>query len=88
MVYIGEHLRAYREKHKLTQEEFAERIFVTPGYLAKLESTSIRTRKAMSNTLLITICETFRDYSLYEIWDSELGRFIREERIRNSRKIS
>jgi transcriptional regulator with XRE-family HTH domain len=44
MIYIGKDLREFREKRELTQQEFADMIFVTRTYLARLESTSPKTR--------------------------------------------
>ncbi len=36
-IQIGEQIRAAREQAKLTQEQFAERIDVTPQYISDLE---------------------------------------------------
>jgi transcriptional regulator with XRE-family HTH domain len=88
MIYIGKDLREFREKRGLTQQEFADMIFVTRTYLARLESTSPKTRKPLTNELLKRICEEFEDYSLYDIWDLALEQFIKSERETNSiRKI-
>jgi transcriptional regulator with XRE-family HTH domain len=87
LVYIGDELRKYRQNKGLSPEEFAEMFFISKNYLDKLESTSLKTRRPLSNKLLIDICKKFNDYSLYDIWDKELERFIREEREINNRKI-
>lgn len=88
MIYIGKDLKEFRERKGLTQEKFAERIFVTRVYLARLESTSLKTRKPLTNELLKRICEEFDDYSLYDTWDLALEQFIKSERENNSiRKI-
>lgn len=88
MVYIGDELKNFRERRGLTQEEFAEEINVSRPYLAKLESTSLRTMKPLTHQLLKEICKKFNDYSLYDIWEEALIQWIKKEREINSiRKI-
>lgn len=87
MIYIGDELKKYRQNKGLTPDQFAEALFISKNYLNKLESTAFKTRKPLSNKLLIDICQRFNDYSLYTIWDAELERFIKEEREIGIRKI-
>ena len=88
MIYLGVALRQYRQKQELTPEEFAERVFISKGYLDKLESTSLRTRKALSCELCLQICEEFKDASLYDQWTVELNNFIERERQQLLIKVS
>lgn len=57
-IQIGEQVRAAREQAKLTQEQFAERIEVSPQYISDLErgivGISISTLKRLCLTLGIS----------------------------------
>ena len=57
-VQIGEQIRAAREQAKLTQEQFAERIEVSPQYISDLErgivGISVSTLKRLCLTLGIS----------------------------------
>ena len=87
MVYIGECLKQYRQRKGVKREELASAIGITANYLDKLESRSLKTRKAVNAELMIHICEAYQDYSLYHDWKRELDRQIEELKGR-AKKIS
>lgn len=57
-IQIGEQIKAAREQSKLTQEQFAERIEVSPQYISDLErgvvGVSIGTLKRICTTLCVS----------------------------------
>ncbi|NLK75526.1 MAG: helix-turn-helix transcriptional regulator [Clostridiales bacterium] len=64
MLHIGKRLRRLREKTKLTRERFAERVGISPQFLAEIENG----KKGMSADTLYKICDTFdfsADYILF-----------------------
>lgn len=70
----------YRQNKGLSPEEFAETLYVTKNYIDKLESKSIKTRRAVSVTFVLEVCKRFNDWSLYEAWEQELNRVIEIEK--------
>lgn len=57
-IQIGEQIKFAREKHKLTQEQLAEKIDVSPQYVSDLErgvvGVSISTLKRICTTLCVS----------------------------------
>ena len=57
-IQIGEQIKQARERAKLTQEQFAERIDVSPQYVSDLErgvvGVSIATLKRICTTLCVS----------------------------------
>lgn len=63
MLQIGKRLRRQREKMNMTREEFAEKVCISPQFLAEIENG----KKGMSAGTLYKICESFNlsaDYIL------------------------
>lgn len=64
MILIGKRLRKQREKLNMTREEFAEKAFISPQFLAEIENG----KKGMSVTTLYKICSSYNlsaDYLLF-----------------------
>lgn len=88
MVFLGGHLRDFRQKHFMTAQEFADAVGITKGYLDKLESESIKTRKSMGAELLVSICHIYNDFTLYTIWKRLSDIYMEELKNDAIKKIS
>lgn len=64
MLHIGKRLRRLRENAQLTREGFAERVGISPQFLAEIENG----KKGMSADTLYKICDSLdfsADYILF-----------------------
>ncbi len=66
MINWGRTIKKYREKRKLTQEELANRVDVTPTYISALEHN----RKEPSLTLITAISRAFNIPQEILYWDT------------------
>jgi len=75
---IGEKLRRLRSSNSLTQEELANRSFLTKGFISQLErdqtSPSIATLKDILDVLGVKMAEFFKDDQQAKVVYSKTGR--------------
>lgn len=68
--YIGNTIRALRQKHGLTIAEVAEQIGLSRGMLSKIENaqtaTSLETLAKIANALGVSLATLFRNYNMPE----------------------
>lgn len=81
---LGEKLKSYREKNKMTQKEIAEILEVEPGTISKYElgmiEPNIESIKKLAETFNVTIDELLKDEEKFDITKINILDVLKEQK--------